>query len=302
MDARVAAWRLGVQVAIEVTPPSRWLVARGVVATTRVPDYGPAGELRGSRPFDTQAGAFGVRTAQGRFGGAEALLAVRTVDDDAFAGAPGEGTGRDPSENPDDPSTDYAVDLAWSGDRRDDPARPSAGVAWSLSGTFPFAGDRRAAVASADVALHVPFGEAHRVSAALLLRAAGAQEDRPLPLDRWSDVGSWTEAPGMLPARGLSPDVLRGTAMLRVRAAELAGTSIVAGASFASWRMGDARTDPGLEASGHGASLFAEIAYGRYGPFVVGLARGSEDANTRYLLARPFTVPWPGPRLRLPGR
>jgi hypothetical protein len=106
----------------------------------------------------------------------------------------------------------------------------------------------------------------------------------------------------MLPGRGLSPDVLRGTAMIRLRAAEFAGTSIVAGASFASWRMGEIRTDPTLDRDGHGASVFAEITYGRYGPFVVGLADGSEDSNTLYLLAKPFAVPWPGPRIRLPGR
>lgn len=302
MDVRVAAWRLGQQLAIEVTPPSRWLVARGVIAHDRVPDYGPSGELRGSRGFGWQGGGFGIRTRQGRLGGAEALLTIRTVEEDAFAQPPGEGTGRDPSDDLDEPSTDAAVDLAWSGDRRDDPARPTSGVAWTLAGTVPFAGDRRAAVGAADLALHLPFGATRRVSAALLARAATAQENRPLPLDRWTDVGSWSEAPGMLPARGLSPDVLRGTVALRVRVAEFAGTSIVAGASYAAWRMGEIRTDATLDRNGHGAALFAEITYGRYGPFIVGLAEGSEDSNALYLLARPFAIPWTGPRLRLPGR
>lgn len=302
MDARVAAWRLGQQVAIEVAPPSRWLFARGVIARTRVPEYGEAGELRGSRRFDSQSGGIGVRTAQGRWGGAEAMLAVRTVEDAAFAQPPGVGTGRDPSDDPEEPSYDYAVDLAWMGDRRDDPLRPSAGIAWTFAGTLPFAGDRRAAVAAADVALHVPFGRARRVSGALLLRAAGAQSDRPLPLDRWSDVGSWSDAPGMLPARGLSPDVLRGTVAVRWLVAEFAGTSIVAGGSLAAWEMGEVRADTTVDRRGHGAALFAEVSYGRFGPFVVGVARGTEDSNTLYLLARPFTVPWPGPRIRLPGR
>ncbi|HEX6849797.1 MAG TPA: patatin-like phospholipase family protein [Candidatus Polarisedimenticolaceae bacterium] len=302
MDARVAAWRLGQQLAIEVTPPSRWLVARGVVARTRLPDYGPSGELRGSRGFGLQAGAFGVRTRQGRWGTPEALLAVRTVEDDAFLQPAGVGTGRDPSEDPDEPSIDYAVDLAWSGDRRDDPARPTAGIAWELFTTLPFAGERRAAVATANLALHLPFGSARRVWAALQLHGAEAQDDRPLPLDRWSDVGSWSDAPGMLPARGLSPDIRRGTVALRVRVAEFAGTSFVAGASAASWEMGEVRADETLDRRGHGVAIFTEVSYGRYGPFVLGFARGSEDSNTVYLLARPFTVPWPGPRIRLPGR
>ena len=302
MDVRVAAWRLGQQVAIEVTPPGRWIVARGGLAHTRVPDYGPAGELRGSRGFGSQSAAFGVRTPQGRYGEAEALLAVRTVEDEAFAEPPGVGTGRDPSEDPGDWSSDLALDLAWVGDRRDEPSSPTAGVSWALAATFPFAGDRRGAVAIGDASFHVPFGESHRVSAGLLLRGAWAQEGRPLPLDRWSDVGSWSEAPGMLPARGLSPEVLRGTAIGRWRVAELAGTSIVAGASYAEWKLGEIRTDPDVDRRGHGASLFAEITYGRFGPFVVGLARGSEDSNGFYVLARPFSVPWPGPRIRLPGR
>jgi hypothetical protein len=106
----------------------------------------------------------------------------------------------------------------------------------------------------------------------------------------------------MLPARGLSPDVRRGTAALRVRIAEFAGTSFVAGASAATWEMGEVRADPTLDRRGHGIALFTEVAYGRYGPFVLGFARGTEDSNTVYLLARPFSVAWPGPRIRLPGR
>jgi predicted acylesterase/phospholipase RssA len=302
MDARLAAWRLGQQVAIEVTPPSRWLVARGVAARTRLPDYGPSGELRGSRGFGLQAGAFGVRARQGRWGTPEALLAVRTVEDDAFVEPAGSGAGRDPAEDPEEPSIDFAVDLAWSGDRRDDPARPTSGIAWEFFATVPFAGERRAWVTTADLAMHVPFGSRRRVSASLLLHGAEAQDDRPLPLDRWSDVGSWSDAPGMLPARGLSPDVRRGTAALRVRIAEFAGTSFVAGASAATWEMGEVRADPTLDRRGHGVALFTEVAYGRYGPFVLGFARGTEDSNTVYLLARPFAVAWPGPRIRLPGR
>ncbi len=77
---------------------------------------------------------------------------------------------------------------------------------------------------------------------------------------------------------------------------------IVVGASVGAWKTGEVRADPTLPRGGHGVALFGEVYYGRFGPVVLGFAKGSVEGNAVYVLARPFQAPWPGPRLALPGR
>ncbi len=302
LDLRLAAWRLGAVFGFEVGPPGKTVFFRILTSRVRVPTYTDEGDLGSSRAMWLQAGSVGVRTAQGRFGRAEALLVIRNVENGAFAEPPGQGTGRPLGEDPKLFSSDLSLEATWSGDRRDDPRRPFRGLAWSVTGIAPLYASKRAALGTLDLAWHVPLTEWRRLSAAALVHVAEAQKDRPLPLDRWSDAGAWWQAPSMLPMRGMSPSVRRGTLVLRGELGVFGGATIVLGASGAAWQLGETRVDPAVDRTGHGVSVFADVYYGRFGPVTVGWSKGSLGANAVYLLAHPFTVPWPGPRLHLPGR
>ncbi len=302
LDLRLAAWRLGAVFGFEVGPPGKTVFFRILTSRVRVPTYTDEGDLGSSRAMWLQAGSVGVRTAQGRFGRAEALLVIRNVENGAFAEPPGQGTGRPLDDDMTKPSGDLAFEATWSGDRRDDPRRPFRGLAWSLTAIAPLYGSKRAAVGTLDLAWHLPLTEWRRLSASALVHAAEAQKNRPLPLDRWSDAGAWWEAPSMLPLRGMSPSVRRGTLVLRGELGVFGGATIVLGASGAAWQLGDTRIDQAIDRNGHGFSVFADVYYGRFGPVTVGWSQGTLGANAVYLLAHPFRVPWPGPRLHLPGR
>ena len=300
LEMRAAAWRLGGTLGFEAGPPGGRtpLFVRTILSRGFVPNYTVGGDLQGTDGFWLQAAEIGLRTPNGRFGRAELGIAGRVVDASALeptAGAP---------PTPADASTsgDFSVDVTWRADKRDDPQRPTRGVAWTATAVLPFAGADRARVVSADFSAHFPLTRDGEWSLALLGVGSRAEKDKPLPQDRWTDPGGWWEAPRLLPGRGLAPDTLRGTLVLRRELANIAGVAVVGGASAAAWKLGEDRADETVPRNGHGYSLFADLHTGRFGSVTIGTAWGSLRGNAFYLVFGPHHVPWPGPRLALPGR
>lgn len=183
LEIRGVLGRQGGTVAAEASPAGelQWkLFARTTISRAFVPRYTSGGDLIGSHGFWTGALSLGARTPPGRAGAVALVLVGRGADRNDFLGEPATD------------GFDLAADLLWSGDRRDAPAPLGRGVAWSVGAVLPLAGESRARLATADVALGLPLDVDRRWSVELLGQAAVAEPGARCP---WTG-GATREAGG----------------------------------------------------------------------------------------------------------
>ncbi len=192
---------------------------------------------------------------------------------------------------------DLSLELLWHGDLRDDPRAPRKGFTWAIGGALPVAGDDRPWLAYADVS--AAFRLARRYRLGFYLRIAETESDEPLPVDRWSEVGTWWQAPGFDIGRSRARELRRLTMDIRRDLGEIFGLNMSAGVSGAIWKIGDERVDPYLEDESSGASFFIQASTARLGPLTVGVAlsnvEGDSGMERWFILLSPERIAWPGP-------
>jgi len=232
--------------------------------------------------FWTGIASVGYRSERTRGGFFDFGPKFRWTSGDAFVPKPHEGA-----------SDDLAFELVWHGDLQDDPRLARRGLAWSLGGALPLAGDERPWVLFADASATVRIGR--RFGLSLLGRVAETGDERLLPADRWGDVGAWWEAPGFDPGRGRAREFRRVTVALRRALGKTFGATLSAGVSGAWWRLGENRLDPLIPADGSGASVFLEATTARFGPVTIGFMFSSLEGNEVFVLVNPERIFWPGP-------
>jgi hypothetical protein len=242
------------------------------------------GEHDKYRHFVSGIASIGYAGATTRMGRLDFGLTQRWVSEKGFLPEPAE-----------DPGQDLAFEVAWQGDLQDDPRIPQRGGAWLFAVAAPVAGDDRPWTAFADLAATARLGKTGRFTVSILGRAQATGDEEVLPVDRWSEAGTWWEAPGFDAGRARAQEYYRGTLVLRRKIGAFFGSTVTAGLSGAAWSLSDNRVDQFIDDNGTGVALFVEASTVRLGPLTIGVMHSEVRGNRIFVTLNPERIAWPGP-------